>query len=1010
MYKISIIVPVFNVGNLLYDAFESIKNQTIGFENLEVLFIDDCSTDNSREIISNFANMHDNVKSFFLNENSGYAGRPRNVGLEHATSDYIMFLDPDDAYFENACELLYDSIKEKNIDMVSGNFIGINQEGKTIDADFHVIKLKENDNLFVEKIDENPKLLLTLPSLWTKIFKKSFIEKNNIRFMEGVPAQDLIFIDECLINANGILYINKPIVDYFIRSKGESKSISANISKKNLNNYLKAFNRAYEVLHEYNVDYGWYAIKHMYFWSRQFLKSNLSMFDKVDLLENAKFLYDEFNKSPRLNPPIDIKIFYELIFNNKLYEAANFASDYNYFLNKDKREIDAIVRKKEIIISFNGLEEKLGGLPLAIFNRAKLLSDNGYSVTILNLNPYRSVKLIYHFDDYDKIINYCYESGYLNKDIKFFNILNYYRDKNTLDPLDCPNLLDESLKKSKKFYINQDYVIRKISKSSTLTRVTYYNKSDFNDSELEFIINHDELKSRKEVIFEELYKENILVIRSYYKNNTLIKEELLTNDGFNYCTYQHQNVQVKILLNDREFNISKEFHDIHDFSQYFIREMCLNASSKPILINDSSGLRSTIEDIDPEIAYKINVLHSNPYNKPYCLGADLKDISTFHNMDKTDSIVVLTNRLKKDLIKEFKTNKIYAIPNIILFNKENNIEPNSIQKNREKISIFARISPEKNISDAIKALNIVLETHPNVKLNIFGRAVFRKEKKEYEKLVKLVKELKIEENVIFRGHVENVSYEMQNSYLSILSSEYEGMPLTILESMLNGTPVISYDINYGPSDIITNDKDGIIVEQFNIHKLADAINTLLDDPDKVNEMSKEAVEKINTKFSHDKILKLWQELFEQTYINAHLRKYEDIINKDKDLKNKDIKLKNNNRKYKKELRNKQTVIDYYKLKSSFKKKILFLLPYLYILFKSRKNMRLNIKFYRSIKDNDWFDIGYYLNENTDLKRDKWCKLLTPETHYTCFGHDENRKPNKNYKKLTKQQIIEKLAN
>lgn len=60
-------------------------------------------------------------------------------------------------------------------------------------------------------------------------------------------------------------------------------------------------------------------------------------------------------------------------------------------------------------------------------------------------------------------------------------------------------------------------------------------------------------------------------------------------------------------------------------------------------------------------------------------------------------------------------------------------------------------------------------------------------------------------------------------------------------------------------------------------------------------------------------------------------------------------------------------------------------------------MRLNIKFYRSIKDTDWFDIGYYLNENTDLKRDKWCKLLTPETHYTCFGHDENRKPNKNYK-------------
>lgn len=67
-------------------------------------------------------------------------------------------------------------------------------------------------------------------------------------------------------------------------------------------------------------------------------------------------------------------------------------------------------------------------------------------------------------------------------------------------------------------------------------------------------------------------------------------------------------------------------------------------------------------------------------------------------------------------------------------------------------------------------------------------------------------------------------------------------------------------------------------------------------------------------------------------------------------------------------------------------------------------MRLNIKFFRNINDNDWFDIGYYLNENQDLNKEKWYKLLTPETHYSCFGHDEIENII-NYKKLTKQQLL-----
>ena len=90
MFKISIIVPVFNVEDYIPLAFESIVNQTIGFDNLEVIFVDDASTDGSPKIIDEYADKHDNVISVHLEENSGDAGRPRNVAMEYASADYML--------------------------------------------------------------------------------------------------------------------------------------------------------------------------------------------------------------------------------------------------------------------------------------------------------------------------------------------------------------------------------------------------------------------------------------------------------------------------------------------------------------------------------------------------------------------------------------------------------------------------------------------------------------------------------------------------------------------------------------------------------------------------------------------------------------------------------------------------------------------------------------------------------------------------------------------------------
>ena len=94
--KISIILPIFNVGSHLRGGIDSLINQSIGNENLEIIMVDDCSSDGSSEIIDEYNEKYDCCKAIHLEENTGAANGPRNIGIENSTGDYIMFLDSDD--------------------------------------------------------------------------------------------------------------------------------------------------------------------------------------------------------------------------------------------------------------------------------------------------------------------------------------------------------------------------------------------------------------------------------------------------------------------------------------------------------------------------------------------------------------------------------------------------------------------------------------------------------------------------------------------------------------------------------------------------------------------------------------------------------------------------------------------------------------------------------------------------------------------------------------------------
>ncbi len=222
------------------------------------------------------------------------------------------------------------------------------------------------------------------------------------------------------------------------------------------------------------------------------------------------------------------------------------------------------------------------------------------------------------------------------------------------------------------------------------------------------------------------------------------------------------------------------------------------------------------------------------------------------------------------------------------------------------------------------------------------------------------------------GHATDVYKEMEESTATIFTSHFEGFGLVIVESMLNSTPVISYDFNYGPGEIIDHGINGFLVKEYNTKKLAKYIIKLLDNPEKANKMGVSAHEKVLKNYSDDVVINKWENLFEQIkeddtglpitdrILDVDLDKYLENVS------NPNIKISN-------------------KIFSKF--------PSLYMLLRINKiglkNTLLNIKGYNTIKKSKLLDVVYYLNKYDKVR----LSGMDPILHYIYFGYNENKNPN-----------------
>lgn len=287
-YKISVVIPTYNTGNILHRTLFSIENQTFGIENIEIILVDDSSNDNTANILNEYAEL-DNYKIITIKNRTGSPGTPRNIGLKEATSDYVMFLDHDDFFEIDALETLYDAIDNDECDLVYGTYVSVDLGLPT------KITYPNEKQGFFPNIDENERsIAFPPPSIWTKLFNREFLINNNILFTEFL-GEDAIFMSKVLSKANGINYLGDTIICYHDLSNNST-------TKKITYDYLYEGLISEEYLYNLYMDMGkgdYYKIRGeniLDFYLTQFYKAKLTEKEVLDILPEIYQFSNRFKK------------------------------------------------------------------------------------------------------------------------------------------------------------------------------------------------------------------------------------------------------------------------------------------------------------------------------------------------------------------------------------------------------------------------------------------------------------------------------------------------------------------------------------------------------------------------------------------------------------------------------------------------------------------------------------------------------------------------------------------
>ncbi|MBQ4646310.1 MAG: glycosyltransferase [Candidatus Gastranaerophilales bacterium] len=341
MPKVSILVPVYNVEKYLKECLESLVSQTLS--DIEIVCVNDGSTDNSLNILEEFKNK-DNRIVIINKENSGY-GSSMNIALNTAKGEYIGIVESDDFVKNNMFEDLYKIASKNNADVVKSDYFYYLTSSNEARKAGKISKYRTNQVINAKKY---LKLLKMQPTIWNAIYKKDFLIKNDIKFLEtpGASYQDTSFSFKVMASASRVVLTDKAYLYY------RQDNISSSVHQKNKVFYIcdeydeitrflnekpeiKKFANSQKLIRQYRA----------YIW-------NLKRIDEVyrdSFIEKFSNTYKEFEIQKMLD-----KAFYSKINKNEVSLLLNDKVAFRALIDKmAKNQIKCDERKKLFSIRIN---------------------------------------------------------------------------------------------------------------------------------------------------------------------------------------------------------------------------------------------------------------------------------------------------------------------------------------------------------------------------------------------------------------------------------------------------------------------------------------------------------------------------------------------------------------------------------------------------------------------------------------------------------------------------------
>lgn len=271
MPKVSIIVPIYNVEKYLKKSLDSLLNQTL--EDIQIVLVNDGSTDNSGKIAKQYANKNSGKMLYVEKENGGLSDA-RNYGIKYATGDYIAFLDSDDYVEKNTYEKMYDKAIQENADYVECDFIWE-----------YPNKIKKDKQYKYN----NKKEMLTFVRVvaWNKLIKRNIVVENNLEFPKGLRYEDVEFTYKLITYINKFTYVDEEFIHYVQREN----SIS-NVQNERTAEIFKIFENVIKFYKEKGI-YEQYKQELEYTYTRYLLCSSFKRMCKIKNKQKRKELLNK---------------------------------------------------------------------------------------------------------------------------------------------------------------------------------------------------------------------------------------------------------------------------------------------------------------------------------------------------------------------------------------------------------------------------------------------------------------------------------------------------------------------------------------------------------------------------------------------------------------------------------------------------------------------------------------------------------------------------------------------